>query len=327
MIHESHGNRLHNPCATKVCYTGSPQAMKTMLFQPAQIKKLSPVAADLGATSGPLKRVRLGRGFHFAQHGQQPQRYRDGVRPSGSAFGHGKGYGFSCKVNAVQWNAGFFKSASGVESNFKADTHPVWDVRNGQGAADAGNVLVGKNRFSVNGRLAGSKVHHGHGSHVAKQPALPVDPLQNLNVLQGLVAADVGSVGSGRGRAPRNVFHGRGWSKVGQHNPAFVHKSRQVSPTVAVINFSVGRNLMIVEQSGHPGGVGQPLVALSDRKFGGLFNRLGSVKGVIGSVAGGSGLPNAVSVFVADPIPLAVASFKNRGHGTSVSNCLKIGKI
>lgn len=301
--------------------------MKTMLSQPAQIKKLSPVAADLGSTSGPLKRVRPGRSLHFAQHGQQPQRYRYGVRPFGSAFGHWKGNGFSFKVNAVQGNAGFFKSASGMEGNFKTDTHPVRNMRNGQGAADAGNVLVGKNRLSVNGRLAGSEVHHGHGSHVAKQPALPVDPLQNLDVLQGLVAADVGSVGSGRGRSPRNVFHGRGWGKVGKHNPAFVHEAGQVSPTVAVINFSIWRNLMIVEQSGHPSCVGQPLVAFSDRKFGGLFNRLGPVKGVVGSVAGGSGFPNAVSVFVADPIPLAVASFKNRGHGTSVSNCLKIGKI
>lgn len=298
-----------------------------MFSKSAQIKKLSPVAADLGATSGPLKRMRPGRGFHFGQHRQQPVRNWNCVRPSSSAFGHGKGDGFSFKVNAVQGNAGFFKSASGVEGNFKTDTHPVRNMRNRQGAADAGNVLVGKNRFSVNGRLAGSKVHHGHGSHVAKQPALPVNPLQNLDVLQGLVAADKGSVGSWRGRAPRNVFNGRGWGKVGQHNPAFVHEAGQVPPTVAVINFSVGRNLMIIEQSGNPGCVGQPLVAFSDRKFGGLFNRLGSVKGVIGSVAGGLGFPNSVSVFVADPIPLAVASFKNRGHGTSVSNCLKIGKI
>lgn len=327
MVHESHGDRLNNPCATKVCYTGSPQAMKTMLSQPAQIKKLSPVATDLGATSGPLKRMRPGCGLHFGQHGQKAVRNGNGVGTAGSAFGRGEGDGAGLQVNTVKGDAGFFEPTSSVQGNFKTDAHPFRNMRNGQGAADAGNVLVGKNRFSVNGRLAGSEVDHGHGSHVAKQPALPVNPLQNLNVLQGLVAADVGSVGSGRGRSPRNVFHGRGWGKVGQHNASLVHKSGQVSPTVAVVNFGVGRDLMIVKQSGHPGCVGKPLVALSDRKFGGLFNRLGPVQGVVGSVAGGLGFPNAVSVFVADPIPLAVASFKNRGHGTSVSNCLKIGKI
>lgn len=300
--------------------------MKTMLSQSAQIKKLTPVTADFCAASGPLKSVRPGRGLHFGKHRQEALWDRNRVRPSRSAFGHGEGNGAGFKVNTVQRDSCFFEPASGMQGDFKADAHPVRNMRHGQGPSNSGNVLVGKYRFSGNRRLAGSKINHGHGGHVAKQAALPVNPFQNLDVLQGLISPDVGSVGSGRGGAPRNVFHGRGGVKIGQHDTTFFHKSGEVSPRVAVVDFGVGRDLMIVKQAGDPSCVGHSLIALANRKLGGLFNRFGAVKRVVGSVACGFGFPNAFSVFVSYPIPLAVASFKNRGHGTSVPNCLKTGK-
>lgn len=300
--------------------------MKTMFSQSAKIKELSPVAADLGTTSRPFKSVRLRRGLHFGQHRQQPVRDRNCVGPSRSAFGHGKSDGFGFKVNTVQRDSGFFEPASGMQGNLKADSHPLRNVRHRQGSSHSGNVLFRKNGFSINRRLAGSEIHHGHGGHVAKQSALSVNPFKNLDVLKGLVSADIGSVGSGGGGSPRNVFHGRGRGKVGKSNSIFVHESGQVSPGVSVIDFGVGGNLMLVKKALNPSCVGHSSVAFAHGKLGGFLNGFCPVQGVVGSVAGGLGFPNAIGVFVADPIPLAVASFKNRGHGTSVSNRLKIGK-
>lgn len=299
--------------------------MKTVLFKTQQIKKLSPVAADLGATSGPFKGMRPERGLYFGQHGQKAVRNGDGVRTAGSALGRGKRYGAGLQINAVKGDASFFEPTSSVQRNFKTDAHPFRNVWNGQRPAYLGNVLIGENGLTLNGGFAGAKINHGHGSHVAKQPALPVNPFQNLNVLQGLVAADKGSIGSGGADTPGNVIKGRGRGKILQNNSALGHKPAQVSPAVSVIYFGIGSNLMVVQKAGYPSGVRCSLVALSDRKSGRLLNRFCPVQGVVGSVTGGSGFPHSVSRFVSYVIPLAVGALVNTGHGTSKSNHLKIG--
>lgn len=299
--------------------------MKTMLSQPAQIKKLTPVTADLGSASGPFKGMRPGRGFHFGQHGQKAVRNGDSVRTAGSALGRGKRYGAGLQINAVQGDTGFFKPASGVQRNLKTDAHPFRNVWNGQRPAYLGNVLISENGLTLNRGFAGTEINHSHGTHVAKQPALPVNPFKDFNVLQGLVAADKGSIGSGGADAPGNVVKGRGRGKILQNNPALGHKPAQVSPAVAVVNFGVGSNLMVVQKAGNPSGVRCSLVALSDGKSGRLLNRFCPVQGVVGSVTGRPRFPHSVSRFVSYVIPLAVGAPVNTGHVTSKSNHLKIG--
>lgn len=299
--------------------------MKTVLFQPQQIKKFAPVATDLGTAAWPFKRVGARGAFHFGQHGQKTAGDGDGVGTARSTFGHGERDGAGLQIHAIKRDASFFQSASGVEGDFKANTHPFRNVGHGQSLSNSGNLLLGKDRLPLNGRFAGSEIHHSHGSHVTKQPALPVDPFQNLDVLQGLVAAHKGSVGSGRCAAPGNVVQGRGRGKILQNDAALGHKSAQVSPRVAVVDFGIGGDLMIVQQPRHPACVRCALVSLSDRKPSRLFNRFGSVQRVVRSVTGGLGFPHSFRSFESYVIPLAVSPLVNTGHGTSKSNHLKIG--
>lgn len=294
--------------------------MKTMLSQTHQIKKPTPVAGDLGARSRPLKGMRSGRGFKFGKQGQKAVRNRDGVRAAGSAFGLRKGHGAGLKVNAGQGNPSFFHSAAGVVGNFKAGAHPVRDKAAAERFAASGNVILGKNRLAMDGAFAGSEINHGHARHVAKQSALPVDPLQNLNVLQRLVTADKPTSGARVGGAPGDVFMGRGRGKIFNGNAAVGHKSNQVAPTVAVIDPSVAGDLMSFDKPIHPAQIISSLFMLMDGQLGGLLGSSSAVQSVVRPVLGGLGFPLAILGFIPDPIPLAVRPFVNRSHVASVAN-------
>jgi hypothetical protein len=294
--------------------------MKTMLFQTHQIKKPTPVAGDLGSGSRPLKGMRSGRGLKFGKQGQKAVRNRDGVGAAGSAFGLRKGHGASLKVNAGKGNPSFFHSAAGVVGNFKAGAHPVRDKAAGERFAASGNVILGKDWFAMDGAFAGSEIHHGHAGHVAKQSALPVDPLQNLNVLQRLVTADKPASGARVGGTPSNVFMGRCRAKIFDGDATVGHESNQVAPRVSVVDPSVGGDLVRFDKPLHPAQIISSLFMLMDGQLSGLLGSSSAMQSVVRSVPGGLGFPLAILGFIPDPIPLAVRPFVNRRHVASVAN-------
>lgn len=297
--------------------------MKTVFSQPQQIEKLAPVAAHLGAATGPFEGVRAGRGLHFGEHGQQAVGNRNGVGSAGSALGHGKGDRAGLQVHAVQRDARLLKAAARVKRDFKADAHPVRHMRHGQGPAHESDVVIGKDGFTGDRRLAGPEVHHGHGGQVAQQPALAVDPFEDFDVLQGLVAAREGSVGAGRGGAPGDVVRGRGRGEVMQKDPALLHKTGQVSPGVSVVDFGGVGHLVLGKKRVDPARVMAGDCFFLNGKSVGLRFGLGSMERVVRSKSRGFGSPRSVRLFISDPIPLAVFSFVNRGHVASVSNSTK----
>ena len=299
--------------------------MKTVLFQPQQIEKLAPMAAHLGAATGPFEGVRAGRGLHFGEHGQQAVGNRDGVGSPGSSLGHGEGDRVGLQVYAVQRDARLFEPAARVKGNLKADAHPFRNVRDGQGLAHEGDVAIGKDGLTGDRRLAGPEVHHGHGGQVAQQPALAVDPFEDFDVLQGLVAAGEGSVGAGSGGAPDDVVRGRGRGEVLQQDPALVHKAGEVSPGVAVVDFGGGGHLVLGKKRVDPACVMAGDCFFLNGKSIGLRLGFGSMERVVRSESRGFGSPRSVRLFISDPIPLAVFSFVNRGHVASVSNHPKTG--
>lgn len=299
--------------------------MKAVSSQAQHIKKLAPVATDAGAASRPFKGMRPWRGLHSGQHGQKAGGDRDGVGPAGAALGRWEGKRAGFKVHAVQRDSGFFKAASGVEGDFKADAHPLRNVRHSQGPTHAADFLVCKDRLAEDRCLAGSEIHHGHGGQVTQQTALPVDPFEDFNVLQGLVAPGEGSVGAGGRCAPGDVVQGRGRCKVLKQDPTLIHKAGQVPPAVAVIDFGVGGDLVVVQHAVYPLRARASAVPFVDRKGGGFVQGLGPVQRVVDTVAGGLGDPAAVWRLKAYIIPLGVFSFVNRRHGTITANHLKTG--
>lgn len=294
--------------------------MKTVFSHSQQVEKLAPVAGDLGAASRPLQGMAAGRGLHFAKHGQKAGRDRDGVASARSALGRGKGDRAGLKVDAGKRDAGLPQPAAGVQGDLKAGAHPVRHVRDGEGMADAGNLLLGKDRLALNRAFAGSKIDHGHGGEVAQQPALAVDPFEQLDVLQGLVTAGKGSVGAGQAGAPGDVVQGSGRGKVLQQNPALRHKTGEVAPAVSVVDAGVVGDLVLNQEFIDPRGVRAFFATFRNRKPAGLLQSLGPVQRVVRPVARCFAGPFSLGGFEPEPVPFAVFSFVNRGHIRSVAN-------
>ena len=294
--------------------------MKTMLFQTHQVKESAPVAGHLCAGPGPLESVGSRRGLEFAKQRQKTVRNWNGVGAFRSALGLRKGHSSGLKVNTGKGNPRFLHAAAGVVGNLKAGAHPVWDEAAGKRFAASGNVILGEDRLAMNWTFSGSEINHRHAGHVAKQSALPVDPFQNLNVLQRLVTADKPTAGARVGGTPRDVFMSRCRGEIFDGNAAVGHKSNQVSPTVAVIDPSVACDLMGFDKPVDPAQIISSLLMLMDRQLGGLLGSSGAVQSVVRSVPGGLGFPLAILGFIPDPIPLAVRPFENRRHVASVAN-------
>lgn len=294
--------------------------MKAVFSHSQQVEKPAPVAGDLGAAARPLQRVAPGRGFHFAEHGEKAGGDWNGVALARPSLGRGEGDCAGFKVDAGKRDAGFFQPATGVQGDFKAGAHPIRHVRDGQGVSDAGDLLLGKDRLALDGAFAGTEVDHGHGGEVAQQPALAVDPFEQLNVLQGLVAAGKGSVGAGQAGAPADVVQGSGGREVLQQDPALRHEAGEVAPGVAVVDAGVVGDLVLNQKFIDPRGVRAFFATFRNRKSAGLLQGLGSVQRVVRPVARRLTGPFSLGGFVPQPVPFAVFSFVNRGHIESVAN-------
>lgn len=294
--------------------------MKTMLFQSNQVEKTAPVTGDFCPGAGPFKGVAAGSGFHFAEHGDETVRNGNRVGAAQSTLGLRERHGAGVQVDAGKGKPGLFHPASGVVGDFKAGAHPIGNIPAGQRLPAAGDVLLGEHRLSLHGAFTGPKVHHGHAGHVAQQPAVAVNPFENLDVLQGLVATNKAASGARRGRAPSDVVVSRGRRKILKSDFSFGHEADQVSPAVAVVDPGVVCDLVRFDQPVHPGEILASLVLLVNGKIGGLLSGSGSVQGVVGSVPRGLGGPSSVLGFVPDPIPRAVEPFVDRSHVVIVAN-------
>lgn len=291
-----------------------------MLSHSQQVEKTAPVAGDLGAAAGPFQGVAAGRGLHFAKHGEKAVRDRDGVAPARAALGSGEGDRAGFQVDAGKRDAGFFEPATGVQGDFKAGAHPVRHVRDGEGVADAADLLLREDRFSLDRAFAGAEIDHGHGAEVAQQPALAVDPFEQLDVLQGLVAAGEGSVGAGEAGAPGDVVQSAGRGEILQQDPALRHEAGEVAPAVPVVDAGIVGDLVLNQEFIDPRGVCAFFATFRNRKPACLLQGLGPVKGVVRPVARRFGHPFSLVGFVPEPVPFAVFSFVNCGHIESVAN-------
>jgi len=294
-----------------------------VLSQSHQVEKSAPVAGDLGAAARPFQGVAPGRGLHFAKHGQKPVRDRYGVAAARAALGGREHDRAGFKVDAGKRDAGFFQPATGVQGDFKAGSHPVRHVRDGEGVADAGDLLLREDWFSLDRAFAGTEVDHGHGGEVAQQPALAMDPFKQLDVLQGLVAAGKGSVGAGQAGAPGDVVQGSGRGKVLQQDPALRHEAGEVAPAVSVVDAGVFGDLVLNQKFIDPRGVRAFFATFRNRKPAGLLQGLGPVEGVVRPVARRFTHPFSLRRPVSDVEPSAAFSGVDGRHNgcvTSVTN-------
>lgn len=294
--------------------------MKTVLSQSHQVKKSAPVAGDLGAASRPLQGMAAGRGLHLAKHGQKAGGDRDRVAPARAALGGGEGDRAGFKVDAGKRDAGLFQPAAGVQGDLKAGAHPLRHMRDGQGMADVGDLLLRKDRFSLDRAFSGTEIDHGHGGQMAQQPALAVDPLQQFNVRKGLITAREGSVGAGQAGAPGDVVQGSGRREILQQDPALRHEPGEVAPAVSVVDAGVVGHLVLNQKFIDPRGVRAFFATFRNRKPAGLFHGFGPVQRVVRPVARRLAGPFSLGGFVPEPVPFAVFSFVNRGHIESVAN-------
>ena len=284
-----------------------------MTFKPANIQE--PTPAKRGSRAWDFASDLAALGLHSSQHGFDGARYGDAKRFASSTFGAGESKDAILQIYALKRDLCFTKSAAGSQGDLKTDSHPFGHAFNGQGFPGDFNFIVRKNRFNAGYRASfNSVIQKGNGVHFAKQSPLAVDPLQNLQILAGLVASSLTAGRAGKALAPLQINFTVGWRKRLQTNFFLTNKSCQMTPAISVINFCQRANGVIFNQIINP--VVATIFSLFVNAKSSCVSRcLCAMQRIVRSVAGAFATPFSSRVFKTYKEPRAAAFLVRIRHG------------
>jgi len=284
-----------------------------MTFKAANIQQATP--AKRSSSAGDFASDLAALGLHSGEHRFDSGRDGNAERFAGATLGAGKRKDAILEIHAVERDLCLTEATARSQGNLKADSHPFGHTFNGESLPYDFNLIIRKNRFNAGDRPPlNSVIQKSDRIHLAKQPALAVNPLQNLQILAGLVAS---SLTPGRARqtlAPSQINFAIGCGKRLQGYFLFDNKSHKMTPAVPIIHFCQSRNGMILNQIINPF-VATIFSLFVNSKSSGLGRCLGAVKGVVDSVAGAFSAPLAGRIFKTNKEPWGSFLNVRIGHG------------
>ena len=284
-----------------------------MTFKTAYIQKATP--AKRGSRAGNFASDLAALGLHSAEHGLNGGWNGDGERLAGSALGGGESQHTIFEIHAFQGDLGLPQTAASGQGDLKADSHPFWHAIYGESLPYDFNLIIRKDGFdAVDRPPLNSVIQQGDRVHLSEQSALAVNPLEDLQILAGLVPSSLTAGRSGKALAPFQINFTIGWRKRLQGYFFLTNKSRQMAPAISVINFCHRGNGMILDQ------IINPVVAVIRSLFvhsnsGGLRRCLCAMQGIVDSIAGAFATPFSSRVFKTYKEPRAAAFLVRIRHG------------
>lgn len=254
-----------------------------MTFKAAYIQQ--PTPAKRGSRAGNDASDLASLGLHSGEHGFNGGRDRNAKGFTSSALGAGEGKYTIFEIHAVQRDLGFPQAAAGGQGDLKAHSHPFGHTLHGQSLPRDFNFIIRKDRFdAVDRPPLNSVIQKGDRIHLSKQSALPMNPLQQLQIRTRLVATSLAAGRAGKALSPFQINFTIGWRKRLQGNFFLTNESRQMTPAVPVINFCQRGNGMILDQIVNPFAAAISALFVH-AKSSGLGRCLRAVEGIIDSVA------------------------------------------
>lgn len=284
-----------------------------MTFKTAYIQKATP--AKRGSRAGHFASDLAALGFHSGEHGFNRGRNGNGERLAGSALGAGERKYAVFQVHAGQRNLRLSQPAPRGESDLKADFHPFGHAFDGQSLPGDFNLIIRKDGFNAGNRAPfNSVIQQGDRIHLSEQSALAVNPLEDFQILAGLIPSSLTAGRAGKALAPLQINFTIGWRKRLQSYFFLINKTSKMTPAVPIIHFCQRGNGMILDQ------IINPVVAVIRSLFvnsnsGGLGRCLCAMQRVVDSVAGAFATPFSSRVFKANKEPRAAAFLVRIRHG------------
>ena len=266
-----------------------------MTFKTAYIQQATP--AKRSSRAGHFTSDLAALGLHSGEHGLNGGWNGDGERLAGSALGSREGQDTIFQIHAVQGDLGFSQAAAGGQGDLKADSHPFWNTVHGESLPYDFNLIIRKDRFDTVDRAAlNSVIQKGDRVHLCKQSALAVNPLEDLQILAGLVPSSLTAGRAWKALAPSQINFAIISGKNLQGYFFFDNKTRKMTPAIPVIHFCEMGNGMILDQ------IINPVVAVIRSLFvhansGGLGRCLCAMQRVIDSVTGAFRTPLSSWIF------------------------------
>ena len=284
-----------------------------MTFKTAYIQKATP--AKRGSRAGHFASYFAALGLHSGQHGFDGGRDGDTERFACATLGAGEGKHAVFQVDAFQRDLRLTETATSGQSNLKANFHPFGRTFHCQSLPGNFNLIVRKDRFdTVDWPPLNSVIQKGDRVHLSKQSALAVNPLEDLQILAGLVPSSLTAGRTGKVLSPSQIYFAIICRKRLQSYFIFNNKAGQMTPAIHVINFCQRGNGMILDQ------IINPVVAVIRSLFvhsnsGGLRRCLCAMQGIVDSIAGAFATPFSSRVFKTNKEPRAAAFLVRIRHG------------
>jgi len=236
-------------------------------------------------------------GFHLGKHRFNGGRDRDAEGFASPTFGAGEGKHTVLQIHAIQRYLRLTQTAAGSQGDFKADSHPFGHAIDGQSLSGDFNLIIRKHGFDAGDRPPlNSVIQKGNRIHLSEQSALPMNPLQNLQILARLVASSLTAGRARKALTPLQINFTIGCRKRLQGYFLFDNKSHKMTPAVPIIYFCQSRNGMILDQ------IINPIVAtifslFINAKSSGLGRCLRPMQGVVDSISRAFRAPLAGRIF------------------------------
>ena len=266
-----------------------------MTLKTAYIQKATP--AKRGSRAGDFASDLAALGLHSGEHGFNGGRYGNGERLAGPAFGSREGQHTIFKIHAIQGNLRFPQTAAGGQGDLKADSHPFRHTFHGKSLPYDFNLIIRKDRFDAVDRPPfNSVIQQGDRVHLSEQSSLAMNPLEDLQILAGLVPSSLTAGRAGQALAPFQINFAVNSGKNLQGYFFFDNKTRKMTPAIPIVNFCQRGNGMIFDQ------IINPVVAVIRSLFvhsnsGGLGRCLRAMQCVVDSVAGAFCTPLSSWIF------------------------------
>jgi len=282
-------------------------------FKPANIEE--PTPAKRGSRAGNFASDLAALGLHSSEHGFDGGWDGNAKRFAGATLRAGERKDAIFQIHALKRNLSLTKSAAGSQGDLKTDSHPFGHAFNGQGFPGDFNFIVRKDWLNAGYRASfNSVIQKGNGVHFAKQSPLAVDPLQNLQILAGLIPACLAAGGAGEALTPLQINFTIGWRKTLTGNFSFDNKSHKMTPAISVINFCKRANGVIFNQIINPV-VAAIFLLFVHAKSSGLSRCLRAMQRIVRSIAGALATPFSSRVFKTYKEPRAAAFLVRIRHG------------
>ena len=279
--------------------------MEAVPFKPANIQE--PTPAKRGSRAGHFASHLAALGLHSSQHGFDGGRDGNAKRFAGATLGAGEGKDAILQIHALKRNLCLSQATARSQGDLEADSHPFGHAFNGQGFPGDFNLIIRKDGFNAGDRPPlNSVIQKSDRIHLAKQSALAVNPLEDLQVLAGLVPSSLTAGRSWKALAPSQINFTVGWRKRLQGYFFFDNKTRKMTPAIPIIHFCERGNGMIFDQIINP--VVAAIFSLFVNAKSSCVSRcLCAMQSIVDSVAGAFATPFSSRVFKTYKEPRAAA--------------------